>query len=86
MQNTINSTKSTNGKETNKNLPTWEEIISGPSLYEDCYTLDPSNVEEAWEKLGQSTLYQEIFALPAFIHFGLKKTYTEYFGPKKVIE
>ena len=49
MPDTINSTKSTNGKKTKKNLPTWEEIISGPSLFEDCYTLDPSVVEEAWK-------------------------------------
>ena len=74
------------GKAVNKDLPTWEEIISGPNYYEDCYTLDPSNVEEAWEKLGQSTLYLQISALPACIFFGLKKTYAEFFEEKGPIE
>ena len=53
--------------------PTWEEFIDGPNYYDDCYTIDPSEVEGAWEKLGESTLLLQISALPAFIFFGFKR-------------
>ena len=66
----------------NNDLPTWEEIINIPNLFEDCYTTDPKKVLGAWEKLSQSTLIEQLAAFPACVYFGLKKTYDEHFEDK----
>ena len=81
-----NSTKSTDGNSSYKKLPTWEEFINVPNYYEDCYTIDPTKVEAAWDKLGQSTLFLHLSALPALMFFGLKKTYSDYFEEKGPIK
>ena len=82
MSDSTAETDSKSGNLTNQEPPTWEDFIDGPNYYEDCYTVDPSNVDYAWDKLGQSTLFLQISALPAFIFFGFKKTFEEYFGEK----
>ncbi len=86
MSKTISSSETKSEMVVNKELPTWEEFIDFSNYYEDCVTLDPSKVEDAWDKLGQSNLYLHISALPALMFFGFKKTYSEFFEEKGQIE
>ena len=71
-------------KESNQEPRSWKEFLEGPNYFEDCYTIDPYNVEDAWEKLGQSTLYLQLAALPTILFFGFKDTFEEYFGKKGI--
>lgn len=63
---------------------TWGEFLEVPNYFEDCYTIDPYNVENAWEKLGQSTLYMQLAALPTIIFFGFKDTFEQYMGTESI--
>ena len=58
---------------------TWSEFLDNPNYFEDCYTIDPYNVESAWEKLGHSTLYLQLANFPAIIFFGFKDTFEKIF-------
>ena len=64
-------------------LPSWEDFIDIPNLYEDCFTTDPNRVLDSWDKLSQSTLFEQLAAFPACVYFGLKKTYDQHFEDKQ---
>ena len=53
---------------------TWREFISGPGLFDDCLTLNPLEVETAWDSLNQDTIQMHLSALPIISHFALSKT------------
>ena len=57
---------------------TWREFISGPGLFDDCLTLNPLEVETAWDSLNQDTIQMHLSALPIISHFALSKTCNEF--------
>ena len=57
---------------------TWCEFLSGPGLFDDCVTLDPTEVQKAWDALNQDTTLMQMSVFPIISHFALSKTYNEF--------
>ena len=60
--------------------PTWEMLLNGPNYYDDCITLDPSEIEDAMKTLHQDSTFLQIAAVPAITFFALNDVLEMYFG------
>lgn len=71
-------------RKTRSHKGSWHLFLDQSPLFSDAFTLDPSQVDDAWSKLNTNTWAVEFNNLPLLIHTALVNTLkrSKVFGEK----